>query len=216
VLSREVPGADGAPFVGIDLASGRAWSAAVAMWHSGRTEAIALAPGLPSLAEQAKRDRTPATAYQRLYDNGVLFVDEELRVQRPSELIDLVVARWGVPALVICDRFRISELLDAVDGICDVEPRVTRWSEASADIRAVRRMALDGPLAVEPQSDDLIGFSLSKAKVENDDSGNSRMVKQKRDNTGRDDVAMALTLAAGAIERYPEPEQVEHWGAIVV
>ena len=216
VLSRDVPDADGAPFVGIDLAAGRAWAAAVAMWHNGRTEAIALAPGLPTLAEQAKRDRVPAAAYQRLFDDGVLFVDEDLRVQRPSLLIDLVVERWGVPALVICDRFRLSDLLDAVDGICEVEPRVTRWSEASADIRALRKMALDGPLSVEPQSDGLIGFSLSKAKVESDDSGNSRLVKQKRDNVSRDDVAMALTLAAGAVERYPEPEQVEPWGAIVV
>ena len=70
-----------------------------------------MAPGLPTLAEQAKRDRVPAAAYQRLYDEGVLFTDEDLRVQRPGLLIDLVVERWGVPALVICDRFQaINEL----------------------------------------------------------------------------------------------------------
>ena len=39
----------GRPIVGIDLGSGRAWSAAVATWESGRIEALALSPGIPDL-----------------------------------------------------------------------------------------------------------------------------------------------------------------------
>ena len=46
----------GRPIVAIDLGSGRAWSAAVAMWQSGRIEAMALSPGIPDLDEQEKRD----------------------------------------------------------------------------------------------------------------------------------------------------------------
>ena len=48
----------GRPIVGIDLGSGRAWSAAVAMWESGRIEAMALSPGIPDLDEQEKRDHS--------------------------------------------------------------------------------------------------------------------------------------------------------------
>ena len=34
----------GKPIVGVDLGAGRAWSAAVAVWKNGRTEALALCP----------------------------------------------------------------------------------------------------------------------------------------------------------------------------
>ena len=52
VLAREVPDRRGRPAVGVDLGGGRAWSAATAVWPSGRVEAIAIAPGTPSLADQ--------------------------------------------------------------------------------------------------------------------------------------------------------------------
>ena len=50
-------------------------------------------------------------------------------------------------------------------------PRVTRWSEASEDIRAVRKIAADGPLACEESSRLLVAASLSAAMVKNDDQG---------------------------------------------
>ena len=72
VLKRAVPDAVGRPIVGIDLGQGRAWSAACGVWRSGRVEVLAVAPGLPSLADQEKRDRVPAGTYQRLVDSGAL------------------------------------------------------------------------------------------------------------------------------------------------
>ena len=65
VCAREVAEREGRPIVGIDLGGGRAWSAAVAIWRTGRTEALAVAPGIPSLADQEKRDRVPSGAYRR-------------------------------------------------------------------------------------------------------------------------------------------------------
>ena len=52
--SRPVGLPAGRPIVGIDLGSGRAWSAAVAVWESGRIEALAVSPGIPDLDEQEK------------------------------------------------------------------------------------------------------------------------------------------------------------------
>ena len=69
--AREVPAPDGKPIVGIDLGGGRAWSAAVALWASGRRDAVAVAPGIPGIAEQEKRDRVPASSYRRLVDAGL-------------------------------------------------------------------------------------------------------------------------------------------------
>ena len=56
----------GAPIVGIDLGGGRAWSAAVACWQSGRVEALAVAPGIPDIEAQERRDLVPSGLYQEL------------------------------------------------------------------------------------------------------------------------------------------------------
>ena len=56
----------GKPIIGVDLGGGRAWSAAVAMWESGRMEAIACAPGIPDLADQERRDNVSAGVYGKL------------------------------------------------------------------------------------------------------------------------------------------------------
>ena len=214
VEAREITAEDGPPFVGIDLGSGRSWSAAVAAWHSGRIECLVLAPGVPDLAAQARRDRVPAALYQLLADDGVLAVDDGLKVQRPAALWDMVLDRWGIPDLVVCDRFRLGDLEDAIGSDCDIEPRVTRWSEASADIRALRRMAMDGPLNCPREFRRTFAAALSITAVESDTSGNQRLVKKRRDNSGRDDVSAALVLAAGAVERYPAFEHAESWDAI--
>ena len=202
VCGRPVPPPEGRPIVGVDLGEGRAWSAAVAVWRNGRTEAVALAPGLPSVEEQERRDRQPAGAYARLVEAGLLHVDHGLRVQRPAALVDLVLP-WN-PEFLISDRRRFNELADAVNGRCPMVPRVTQWFEASADVRAVRRAAKDGPLSCDPASRPLIAASLAVTTVENDGSGNSRITKRSS-NEARDDVAAALTLAAAAVSRAPRP-----------
>ena len=199
-LAREVPPREGPPFVAIDLGGGRAWSAAVAIWANGRTEALALAPGIPSIEEQERRDRVSGGVYRRLVDTGRLGVAEGLRVQPPAQLWQMVIEEWGLPALVLCDRFRVNDLQDA--GAVNLETRVTRWSEASEDIRACRKIVKDGPLAVAAESRLLLTVSLAASKIANDSSGNSRLVKAGYNNQARDDVVAALLLAAGAMERY--------------
>ena len=203
VCSREPAAAEGRPLVGVDLGGGRAWSAAVAGWRSGRLEALAVAPGVPSLSEQERRDRVPSGTYSKLQEQGVLFQDGNRRVPRAEVLLDLV--RHWRPERIVCDRFRLPDLQDVARGI-PIWPRVSQWSEAAADIRALRQFALDGPLSVGPESRPLIQASLGAALVENDKSGNYRLVKRDpSNNTARDDVAAALVLLAGAMERRPAP-----------
>ena len=118
-----------------------------------------------------------------------------------------MIRPWRSEA-IICDRFRFDELQDAVKGSIRIIPRVSRWSEASEDIRALRKMALDGPLSVDPESRALIEASLAQARVKNDDQGSYRLVKRDpKNNTGRDDVAAALVLVAGAMARRPPPRR---------
>ena len=200
VCARPVPGRVGRPIVGVDLGAGRAWSAAVAAWRTGRIEAIAVAPGIPGIDVQEKRDRVPQGTYQRLVDTGSLMLSKGLRVPPPAQLVSAIRELWGAPECIVCDRFRLSELQDCAGSI-PISARVTRWSEASEDIRAVRKLAADGPLACPRSSRPLLTASLSTAMVKNDDQGSVRLVKKGTNNQARDDVAAALTLACGALAR---------------
>ena len=202
VTSRDVGERDGKPLVGIDLGAGRAWSAACGIWASGRIEAVAVAPGIPSIRDQERRDRVSAGTYQRLVDEGVLVVDEGYREQRVSTLMDRI-KEWS-PSAAFCDRFRFRRLLDCRPRF-PVIPRKSRWSEATEDLDGLIRLAKDGPLSVEPVSAKLIEASLAVATVKRDDMGNSRMIKRGSHNEARDDVAAALILAGGARDRAPAP-----------
>ena len=173
----------------------------VGCWQNGRIEALALAPGIPSIAAQEKRDRVPSGAYQKLVETGTLRIADGLRVPPVSQLVDAVRENWGWPASYVCDRFRLPELTDAVPAGVPIVPRVTRWSEASFDIRALRKFAVDGPFAVAELSRPLIAASLAVAMVKNDDAGSVRLVKRGTNNQARDDVSAAFTLAAGSYER---------------
>ena len=127
VLDREVPPRHGRPVGAVDLGAGRAWSAGCLVWKNGRTEAFAVAPGTPSIEHQERRDGVPTGTYHRLVADGVLTTDGDLRVPRVKVLVDRILT--ARPRTITCDRFRLSELQDAVGGRCRVEPRGQRWSE---------------------------------------------------------------------------------------
>ena len=200
MAKRAVPPREGLPLVALDIGHNRAWSAAVAIYPDGRLEARAVAPGVPSLSDQETRDCVPPSTYQRLADQGVLVTAAGLRVPPVSMLMELIKKTWGRPSGLICDRFRLDELHDA--GVpCRVTPRVTRWSESSFDIRALRKRVVDGPFSVAECSRGLLAASLSVALVKSDDGGSVRLVKRGTNNQARDDVSAALILAAGLYER---------------
>ena len=88
VEARAIPERKARPIVGVDLGGGRAWSAAVAVYPNGLIDALAVAPGIPPIAEQEKRDRVTPGLYQRLVDDGLLHVAHGLRVPKISQV-------WG-------------------------------------------------------------------------------------------------------------------------
>ena len=213
MAKRAVPPRSGKPIVAVDLGGSRAWSAAVSLYQNGRIECRAIAPGIPSLADQEVRDLQPRGTYQALADAGVLTQAPGLRVPPAKLLVQVLLAEWGRPATIVCDRFRLDELRDSKVP-CPISTRVTRWSEAAFDIRSLRSKVKDGPFAVEKGSRSMLAAALSVALVKNDDQGSVRLVKRDTNNTARDDVAAALTLAAGAFvrsaERTPEVGQRRH------
>ena len=207
VLERECPERNGeAPVVGLDLGHSRAWSAAVAMYPGGRTEAVAVAPGVPSIEVQERRDRVPRHTYQRLVDSGVLRISHGREVVAPRELVDVLIEKWGQPYVCVSDRLKVPQLRsDFADVGLPVDLVIRRglWSESNEDIFSLRRLAKNGPLAVAESSRNLLTASLAASMVKPDAHGNLAMVKRGSDNCGRDDVAAAFVLAAGEYQRRP-------------
>ena len=187
--------------LGIDIGSNRAWSAAVAMWESGRVEAIAMAPGIPSIREQEIRDRVSRGVYQQLVDEGRLVVAEGLNEPDPVALIERCVEMWGDPDVIRCDQHRLPRVRDAVNQVATatrLQPRKMRHiSESTYDIEATRQLAIDGPMSIERESVRLLTHSVKMAKVKTGDQNNMYLVKSDHANCSRDDVAAGLVLASG-------------------
>ena len=213
VTARPVPPRVGRPLVGLDLGGGRSWSATVAIWRNGRMEAVACAPGVPDLAAQERRDMVPRGTYESLVQSGNLRVAAGRRVQPVAETV-ATLRPWN-PEIIMCDRFRLPELLDGMGrSTIPVIPRVTRWSEGADDIRGLRRLALDGPLACDERSRSLVAASLAVSEVTSDDAGNQKLIKRGSHNESRDDVAAALCLAAGALARSPSRPRRAYLGMV--
>ena len=214
LMFREVPERRGRPIVSIDLGSSRAWSAAVAIFEGGRVEAMAVAPGIPTLDEQEKRDRVPPGTYVKLAERGLLRVADGLMVPPPTILWEAIKEKWGLPQGIVCDRFHLTSLKQAVNGEVPIAPRMTRWSESGEDIRALRALTRDGPFAAEEESRPLLAASLSVARVKNDDGGNVRLVKRGFNNEARDDVAAALVLAGSLYQRLSGADRTPKYAVV--
>ena len=71
---------------------------------------------------------------------------------------------------------------------------------------SVRRLAIDGDLAVEEHCRPLFTLTLAESMVL-EEEGDVRMTKRDRSQRHRDDLASALVLAAGVLARAPKPSR---------
>ena len=209
VEARPLPSRSGRPIVGIDLGATRSWSAAWCLWPSGRVEVYVAAPGLPGVEAMEKRDAIPRGLYAALVDAGVLVLDQGRRVSRPSVLLARLADAGIVPRVMVGDRFNGPMLADLVGGRWPVVFRATRWSEATEDVAAFRRAALDGPLSIAEEARPMVRLALANATMRSDDQGSVRIVK-RRGERSRDDVAQAGVLACGLASRAPKPRALRY------
>ena len=195
VEGREVGEADGRPVVGLDVGASTSLSAAVAVFPSGRVEAVALTAGVPSLDDQEKACGLPRGMYAACLKDESLIIDEGRRVPRVEKLWSAILDRWGYPEVIVLDRFRLPEVRDVTGGSVPLVPRMAQWSGSSEDIGSLRRAVADGPLSIDASSRRLLRLSLAAAQVEYDTSGNVRLLHTRRST--RDDVAQSLVLGCG-------------------
>ena len=111
--ARDVPPREGVPIFGYDLGMGRAWSAAVCLYRNGRTECLAVAPGVPDTGGSGAAGPNASWDLPQAGRLGPLLVADGVRVPTPVFLHGAAVSSWGNPELVMCDRCRFNELKDS-------------------------------------------------------------------------------------------------------
>ena len=94
MVNRPVPEREGRPVVGIDAGGNRAWTSASAIYPNQRVESIAIAPGIPSIEEQEKRDRVSSGTYSKMVDLGKIHIAHGRRVPKIEDLIT-ITSSWN-------------------------------------------------------------------------------------------------------------------------
>ena len=210
VCARSVPPIEGSPVIGIDLGGNRSWSAAVAVWPTGRIEAWALAPGSPSLADQEKEDQAPEFAYEELVLAGGLAVDERHAVPSVERLLSRIWS-WE-PDVLVADPYRSMELREAAKGRCRVIERARSGGESTSNVQSLRALLLDSDAGVVESSRALLGAAFAQTRLIIGNDGLTKVTKIDR-HRSRDDASAALLLAAGLQAR--RPARVELRGAVI-
>ena len=208
VCTKPIPEISGKPVIGLDLGGTRSWSAACALWPSGRIESWALAPGFPLLSDQEKEDQVAPDSYSELVRSGGLAVDEGQHVPSIERLLARIWA-WE-PLAIVCDNYRAPELHQVVSGRTHIIERARSGGEATSNIQSLRSLLLDTASGVTLESHALLAAAFEQTNLVIDNAGLTKVTKldQRR---SRDDAAAALLLAAGEQARRPEP--VEFRGA---
>ena len=205
VCARPIPPCEGEPVVAVDLGGNRSWSAAAAIWPTGRIEAWALAPGVPSLAEQEHADHVADGSYAELLRSGGLSVDAGCAVPDVERLLSRVWA-WE-PVCLVSDPYRSAELRQAVAGRVRITERARSGGEATSNVQSLRSLLLDTNSGATEQSRALLAAAWAQTTLVLGKDGSTKVSKldQRR---SRDDASAALLLAAGERARRPAPVEL--------
>ena len=193
--------------LGLDLSGGHAWTglSAVALYPDEdgkhRVNAFACWPQSANLKERGERDDVD---YESMVRDGDLVILPGAAVA-VDQVMSEAIGRWGRPAAVVSDYFRITESRWCLEtlGYVDGETLIYRrmgWQDGSEDLRAFRRMVAEGSLLVLKSA--LLRQSFSAARTISDGVGNEKLAKEtERNNKGKDDAAAAVVIAASEVHR---------------
>ena len=126
---------------GVDLGTNAAQSAVAAYWPTGRLEVLAAFPRIPSLSARGLADGVGGVGglYEACYRRGELLLLGE-RVSDVGELLRSAYQRWGLPAAIVCDRWRLAELTEKVEAEFPWVPSRTKghgvYRDGAEDVRA--------------------------------------------------------------------------------
>lgn len=197
-------------WVGIDLGGSASMTAAVAVYESGAIRCLGAFPNAElDLVSRGKRDLVGLTWVQ-CAERGEL-IETSGHVTELTEFLPHVLEMIGPHevAAVVGDRYRDAELRNALikSGIhWPLHLRSNGPKDGNADILATRRFFLSGRAKMKRSL--LLEASLGESDVKVSTTGALQL--DRAHSNGRNDVAMALTLAAGAMLRGLDQPQAEY------
>ena len=208
----DMPQAGGEYTLALDLGDGAAMSAAAGYWpQTGRLEALAAFPAVPDLAERGLRDGV-GRLYRDMATRGELIVTPGRAVSVESLLLE-ALDRWERPAVIVADRYRETDLRQALDRAGFPQAafgvRGMGFRDGAEDVRLFRRACLEGKVA--PGCSLLLRAALAEARTVADPAGNEKLAKGvegRRRRRARDDAAAAAILAvAEGVRRGDRPHR---------
>lgn len=209
----DMPQAGGTYTLALDLGDGAAMSAAAGYWPAtGRLEAVAAFPAVPDLAERGLHDGV-GRLYLDMESRGELIVTPGRAVSVETLLLE-ALDRWGRPAAIVADRYRETDLRQALDRAGFPQAAFTvrgmGFRDGAEDVRQFRRACLEGKVA--PGLSLLLRAALAEARTVADPAGNEKLAKGvegRRRRRARDDAAAAAILAvAEGVRRGNGPRRV--------
>ena len=190
-----LPPREGEVVIGIDLGGSASMSAASFYWpSSGRLEALATFPGMPSLADRGAADGV-GSRYEQMHDRGELSVLGHRTVPVAPWLGEIMRRVEGEQVgAVIMDRYKQAELGEAIEKAGIHAPLVWRgqgFRDGGEDAERFRRAAYEGKVRTLPSL--LLRSAFADTVCLRDPANNVKIAKAR--STGRIDAASATVLA---------------------
>ena len=190
---------EGRPVWGLDLGQSEAMSACAAYWPAnGRLEVLASFPREPGLAERGAADGVGGI-YSRMAARAELVLTGGEAVDI-GEFLGLALERFGPPAALAADRWRVAELRDILKRLrvplCPLHERGQGFKDGGEDLRDFRRACIEGKVIPAPSL--LLTAAMSEARAVGDPAGNWKLAKSTqggRRRRAKDDAAAAAILA---------------------
>ena len=194
--------------LGIDLGQNAAMSAASAYFADGRLEAVAVFPELPTLASRGLADGV-GSLYVQMAERGEL-LQAGRRVSDVAALLREALERWGRPVAIVCDRWRVAELREKLEGVnfplAHLVERGQGYFHGGQDVRSFRSAVLAGK--VRPSRSILLNAAVSEARCTGDPAGNWKLSKNtqggRRANARDDACAAAIIAVAEGFRRWSQ------------
>lgn len=190
-----LPSRAGPCVVGVDLGGSASMSACAPYWpQTGRLEAFAAFPTVPTLADRGARDGVK-DRYVEMHRRGELVTLGHKVVPAADFLTAIVRHLEGEEvACLVSDRYRQSEFVDAMNAAGLRVPVVYRgmgWKDGGEDCERFRATVFDDLVRAAPSL--LLRSAFADAVVIRDPANNAKLAKAR--SLGRIDAAAAAILA---------------------
>ena len=220
-LNRSPIDRGGKPVFGVDLGGAVAMSAVAACWPTGRLETMAMFGGVPDLNQRALQDNAGGL-YEAAFEAGELLVSRK-RIPDIRHLMDEAIDRFGIPAAIIIDTWRLAELKDALEDDHQLRniPVIERrqgFQDGSEAVRSWKKAIAQEAIYPVPPSG-LLTYGLSEAVTVCDPAANEKLAKNTeggRRSKAKDDIVAAALLAVEfGYTKYEGGEGGTEYGGLV-